>query len=92
MAPPAMTPPRPAPLLLLVALIACAAASTPRPRLACVRNPAGAPGVAERCGTALALRRGANASFALTVTPRDVGNQAWDVEVTVTSRAGNVDL
>ena len=67
--------------------------------MACIRNPAGRAGfngggggVFESCTAAPALAPGASAAFAWTLTPRDIADQRWDVELAVSVGRGDVDL
>ena len=89
----------PPPALLLLATCLHPAAAGAGPDMACIRNPAGRAGfngggggVFESCTAAPALAPGAPAAFAWTLTPRDIADQRWDVELAVSVGRGDVDL
>ena len=67
--------------------------------MGCVRNPAGRTGwggagggVFERCSAKAAVGPGTPASYAFTITPADVADQRFDIELAVSVSAGDVDL
>jgi len=64
--------------------------------MSCVRNPEGRAygreGVFESCTASAAVGPGNPASFAWTLTPRDIADQRWDVELAVSVGTGDVDL
>ena len=69
------------------------ASSTPppgSPNMGCWRNPE--PGIAARCTARYDLAARDTKVFAFDIPPRDVDNEAYDVEVELTPDKGNADL
>ena len=84
-------------LLLALAIFLPPATAGAGPDMSCIRNPAGRAGfgkegVFESCTARVAVTPGTPASFAWTLTPRDIADQRWDVELVVGVTGGDVDL
>jgi len=88
----------PAAFLLLATLHSTSAGAGPD--MACIRNPAGRAGfngggggVYESCtASPVTVTPGTPAAFAWTLTPRDIADQRWDMELAVSVGRGDVDL
>lgn len=89
----------PASVSLAVALLAAlgarpvlggATAPPGSPNMGCWRNPE--TGVAARCTARFDLATRERAVYSFSIPPRDVDNEAYDVEVELTPEEGNADL
>lgn len=71
-------------------VLGAATAPPGSPTMGCWRNPES--GIAARCTARFDLATRERSVYSFSIPPRDVDNEAYDVEVELTPEEGNVDL